>query len=203
MTFTIGLDCDGVCYAWEKTARYMLRGLLRSQGRDIPHELTVPSTHWDSVPESVTAEDWKWMWSEGVRNGLFRYGHCYPGAIEGAQALTELGDVMLITSRPKQAVHDTAAWIGFQFDKVPLAGIHILSHSEPKSQVSPAPNLFIDDAVHNLDDLLPNTKDHVRVILFDQPWNQGYEHELSHKWKRASGWPEAVELAAAAKAQEW
>lgn len=205
MTYTIALDCDGVLYAWEKTARYMLRRKYALEGREIPPALYQPSAHWDAILGIVPTEDWKWLWSEGITQGLFRYGHGEPGFIEGAQALAELGDVILVTSRPKSATNDTLAWAHLMLNKVPLAGIRILSHSEPKSTVDPAPNLFIDDAIHNVDDIVDNTRSHVRAILFDQPWNQGYEHAfgLDAKWKRGMGWPHTVLLAQDAKDQLW
>lgn len=203
MTYLIGLDIDGVCYTYDRSARYMLRERLARRGDPVPPELFTPSISWNSVEDVVSPEDWKWLYSGGVEEGLFRYGDVVGGAIYGVQDLNELGDVIAITSRPKQAVHDTLVWLSTMFDKAPLAGLHILSHGQKKSEVRPRPNIYIDDAMHNIDEILLNTPSHVRAILFDQPWNQGYEADRligRSRWRRAYGWPDVVRLVASDKA---
>jgi 5'(3')-deoxyribonucleotidase len=204
MTYIIGLDIDGVCYHFERTARYMLRRKLSDEGREVPAALYEPSYSWNAIEENVSPEDWGWLWTAGVEAGLFRYGHVVGGAIEGVQALNELGDVVAITTRPKQAVHDTLVWLATMFDKAPLSGINILSHGQAKSEVRPQPNIYVDDGTHNLDDIVENTKPHVRAVLFDQPWNQGYTHPYrNHRWARAVGWAEVVRLVREAKEGVW
>jgi 5'(3')-deoxyribonucleotidase len=170
--FIIGLDLDGVCYHFDRTARYMLRQRIVSSGRIVPDDLLVPAAHWNSIRDCVTDDDWDWLWSDGVRAGLFRYGHVVGGSIEGIQALNNLGDVIVITARPKEAVHDTLVWLSTMFDKAPLSGVVIQSHGQKKSEVNPRPHVYIDDGVHNVNDILDNTK--APVILYQQPWNSGY-----------------------------
>lgn len=192
MTFVCGLDLDGVVYHYDRTARYMLRRHIEDDGREVPAALHEPSRHWDWVRDHVSAEDWHWLWDTGVKRGLFRYGHVVGGAIEGVQALNQLGDVIAVTSRPKQAVHDTLVWLATMFDKAPLSGLVINSHGQSKSDVRPAPDVFIDDGAHFVDDLLRNTSAH--VIMYDQPWNEGYFARLDygHRFTRAHGWREVV-----------
>jgi len=186
----IGLDLDGVCYNWDKTARYMLRKRYVNSGRVIPIELTTESRSWDYIMEAVTPDDWKWLWSEAIDQGLYRYGNVVKGAIEGVQELNELGDVIVITHRPKTAVHDTLVWLSTMFDKAPLSGLVIQSHKgQRKSDVRPQPDVYIDDAIHNAEDILENTDK--RIIVYDQPWNQS--GPVSHKrLARAYGWSEVV-----------
>lgn len=160
----IGLDLDGVCYEWEKTARYMLRRRILDRGDVCPGPLLVESQHWDWIQQHVSANDWKWLWSEGVEQGLFRYGHVVKGAIEGTTALANLGEVFVVTARPREAYGDTLAWLAFMFDKVPIAGVHFTP-----AKINAGADLYIDDHVENVQTLLAHGK---ACVLFDREWNR-------------------------------
>lgn len=179
--FNIGLDLDGVTYHWERTARYLLRTYRGCAN------LADYSQSWDWIEEQVSREDWAWLWDEGVKHGLYRHGHVVTGAIIGAKALCELGDVFLITSRPKFALKDTLDWLSLHFNEVEFSGLNILSFGQLKSTVRPDCDVYIDDGDQNLHDLTGAGK---HVVLFDQPWNQ--EIHLPHNadlWLRATdGW---------------
>lgn len=186
--FIMGLDLDGVCYHFDRTCRYMLRRRITDRGEVPSPDLLEDSTTWNGVQELVSKNDWTWLWTEGVKQGLFRYGHVVSGSIEGVQALNQLGDVVAITSRPKEAVHDTIVWLATMFDKAPLSGIVIQSFGQKKSEVSPLPHVYVDDAGHNADDILRNTSS--SVVLFDTPINQGYPAQP--RLYRAKGWRDVV-----------
>lgn len=172
----IGLDIDGVMYKWDKTARYMLREVLPNS----PYKqlLTVESKGWDWIKENVAPEHWKWLWNEGVRLGLFRYGHLYPGTIQAVRRLAEIGEVVLITHRPKEAVTDTLAWLGLL--NLPIAGLHLLTAGEPKSLVQPTCDVYLDDKPANVEDLAKHTTART-VCLMRRPWNFHYRP-----------WPESI-----------
>jgi hypothetical protein len=167
----IGLDIDGVIYEWDRTARYMLREVLPNS----PYKYRPPGTiglhfessSWDFIQERVSKEHWNWLWTEGVRLGLFRYGHLYTGSIQAIRELATIGDVVLITHRPKQAVTDTLAWLGYL--DLPLAGVHLLTNQENKGDVTPC-DIYLDDKPENCEDLLRATDG--TVCLMDRPWNQ-------------------------------
>lgn len=162
----IGLDIDGVMYKWDKTARYMLRDVLpNSPYKEV---LQQESQGWDWIKEQVTPEHWEWLWTEGVRLGLFRYGHLYPGTIQAVRRLAEIGDVVLITHRPKTAVTDTLAWLGLL--NLPIAGLHLLTNMEPKSLVQPQCDVYLDDKPDNVTDLYLKTSAKL-VCLMRRPWN--------------------------------
>jgi 5'(3')-deoxyribonucleotidase len=180
----IALDLDGVCYEWEKTARYMLRRKRMLENQPIPLELMRESDSWDAIEHAVTAAEWAWLWSEGVKEGLFRYGHCCRGAIEGVHALSEIGDVIIVTSRPPSAVRDTLAWLTFMFDKTPLAGIHFTG-IESKSAIFA--DVYIDDGAHNIVSLRAQGK---RVIAVMRAWNFGLQLGSG---PAAFTWPAIVE----------
>ena len=190
MTFRIGLDLDGVAYDWDKTARYMMRQHYINTGRPVPVELNIPAQSWDWINYAVEPDDWKWLWTEGIAEGLFRYGHIVKGAIEGVQELNELGEVTVITSRPKAAVHDTLVWLSTMFDKAPISGLVIQTErDQKKSDVVPVPDVYIDDALHNARDILELTKS--EVVLFNQPWNTNSILEHS-RLTRANRWAEVI-----------
>jgi uncharacterized HAD superfamily protein len=165
----IGLDIDGVMYKWDKTARYMLRDVL--PGSPYKETLKQESQGWDWIKENVEPRHWEWLWTEGIRLGLFRYGHSYPGTIQAIRSLAMLGDVVLITHRPKEAITDTLAWLSLL--NLPLAGLHLLTNSEPKSIVRPSCDIYLDDKPDNIVDLAEHTSAD-EVCLMRRPWNAAW-----------------------------
>jgi len=168
----IGLDIDGVMYKWDKTARYMLRDVL--PGSPYKKTLQQESQGWDWIKENVEPEHWRWLWAEGIKLGLFRYGHLYPGTIQAVRRLAEIGEVVLITHRPKEAITDTLAWLGLL--NLPLAGLHLLTNAEPKSIVRPTCDVYLDDKPDNIVDLAENTSAE-QVCLMRRPWNKVWTPE--------------------------
>jgi 5'(3')-deoxyribonucleotidase len=186
----IGLDLDGVCYQWEKTARYMLRQRIVGRGDVCPGPLLVESLHWDHIQENVEKRDWEWLWDEGVKQGLFRYGHVVSGSIEGTTQLAALGDVFIVTARPKAAYGDTLAWLAFMFDKVPIAGVHFTS-----DKLSANADIYVDDHLDNVQSLLGNNK---ACVLFDRAWNrrQVLMDDEPPFFERAATWRGVVDAVA-------
>ncbi len=183
----IGLDIDGVIYQWDKTARYMLREVLPNSPYNEPDEffqdglfrgmrmkspLRQESQSWDYIQKHVAPEHWEWLWTEGVRLGLFRYGHLFPGAVQAVRKMAEKNDVILVTHRPKAAVKDTLAWLALQ--DLPIVGLHLLTEGEPKSTVRPSFDAFIDDKPENVEDVSENS-DCMNVILMRRPWNRHFK----------------------------
>lgn len=162
----IGLDVDGILYEWERTARYMLREVLPDSPYTKDGPLGVPSTRWNYIKDNVSREHNKWLWDEGVKLGMFRHGHLYPGTIEAVKRLARRGQIVIITHRPERAVPDTLAWLAYH--QLPLSEIHILSNQEPKSQISNL-DVFLDDKPENCTDML---KTGAEVCIWDRPWNQ-------------------------------
>lgn len=154
-----GIDVDGVLYHFHKTAVYMLNS-QRGYSLDVNDW-----SEWDWLKHQVKNNDYQWLWSAGVKNGLFRYGHMYKGAIEGLHALSALGDVVIITHRPKAAVQDTMDWLSFF--KMPVTEVYLMTEGQAKSAVKC--DLYVDDKVENIKDYLYNTKG--VALLWDRPWN--------------------------------
>ncbi len=162
----IGLDVDGILYKWDLTAGYMLREVLPDSPYTGEPLLMQESESWNHIQQIVAPEHWKWLWTEGVRLGLFRHGHMYKGTIQAVRRLALQGDIVIITHRPKAAVPDTLAWLAYQ--QLPIAEIHILTNGEPKSRV-PNLDVFLDDKPENCTDML---KTGAEVCIWDRPWNQ-------------------------------
>ena len=163
----IGVDLDGVVYRFSDTANYLIKAHF---GIEIPEW-----SSWDFAPDylrSIGAPDvWSWLWTHGIDLGLFRYGSIYKGSREALIQLSELGDLVVITARPKTAVNDTLEWLAYQ--RFPTSEVHILSGA-PKSTVKC--DVYIDDSADNVLELHTNT-DGV-VFLADRPWNRGLNWPL-------------------------
>lgn len=193
MASVVVVDLDGVCYEFDRTARYMLRnfrGYTNLRGE---------STHWDHIKQSVDPADWQWLWSEGVERGLFRYGHMVSGARVGLERLRDRGyRLRVATKRPAQATSDTLDWISMYFQGIPLDGLHILGPDETKAQVNG--DWLIDDNTDNLREWLDTGR---KAIQFLQPWNEGWEVRCHIKCYeanapscliRADGWSGVTEV---------
>lgn len=186
----IGVDIDGVLYEWSKTCRYLLREVLPDSpyGRDGP--LGRESTNWNYIQDNVSPEHWRWLWTEGVRLGMYRHGHLVHGAVQGVRTLADAGHhIVIISHRPPFAVNDTLAWLSHH--GLPLHGIHLLANEAPKSDVMPRCDAYVDDKPDNVLDLAKNTEARL-VALFDQPWNQDLRGAGAHRVRRVHGWPDFV-----------
>jgi 5'(3')-deoxyribonucleotidase len=163
----IGIDLDGCAYEWERTARYMLREILPNS----PYKETLrgESQGWNWIQERVLPGHWAWLWKQGVELGLFRHGHVSTGAIQGIRELATLGDVIVVTHRPKQAVVDTLAWLAYQ--QLPLTGVHLLTAEENKGLVRPGFDVFLDDKPQNIIDVRDNST--AFTYIMRRPWNEG------------------------------
>lgn len=175
---TVVVDLDGVCYEWSRTAMYMLR---RYRGLSFQHS---ESQSWDYIQENIPAEEWDWLWNEGVEQGLFRYGHMVKDCRWALEGIHSLGhDIKICTHRPDTAVNDTLEWVTYHFKGIPLRDIRILSNGEPKTVVSG--DILIDDKPSNI---VQWAKGNREAILFSRPWNDKYQ------WAPVgNGWSDTVQ----------
>ena len=189
------IDLDGVVYEWQRTVRYML-----NHYRDTKLPPVSEFWHtWNAPKELISKQDWRWLWSQGVKLGLFRYGHMTKGARIGLQELDRMGhDLLIATSRPVVAVNDTLEWVSLYFRDIPLVGIHILSDGEDKRDVDA--DVLVDDRLENALSWGEGGQVYKRALLFDRPWNQVNDHRETHDLPRKSvvrvkGWEGVVEWA--------
>jgi 5'(3')-deoxyribonucleotidase len=156
---------DGVIYRWQDTAIYLLNTF---RGTKISYEAW---NRWDYLKETISDADWKWLWKEGVEEyGLFRYGSIYKGSQQFLKEMEPICDNVIITSRPGSAVQTTMEWLSYQ--RIPTTEVHIVGHTQLKSQIQPYCDIVIDDAEHNAKDILANTPS--VVIMPARPWNLGF-----------------------------
>lgn len=180
----IAVDLDGVCYEWDRTARYMLK---QYRGAVIPKGET---EYWDYLKDAVSKQDWRWLWDEGVDKGLFRYGHMVKDARVGLEALVAAGhSILVVTHRPASAISDTVDWLSYFFRGIPIAGLHVLSNGEDKWRTGA--DVLVDDKPQNIVNFYYNTDG--TAILFDRPWNRELEAEMDSLYI-AKGWREVVRI---------
>lgn len=176
----IMIDLDGCVYKWEETARYLLKA---HRGLDIG-----VSEDWNYIQQRISEDDWKWLWSEGVRLGVFRHGNLYRGAADALSQLSDIGTLVACTSRPDAALEDTLAFLAYQ--RFPFSEVHVLSAGQPKSEVAHC-DVYLDDGPHNIEDLARNIFG-ATVCVMDRPWNRQVQTEKHVH--RVTGWPEFVAL---------
>lgn len=169
MRLRIGVDLDGVLYRWDDTARHMLRerfGLELSE-----------SQAWDYIKDNVPEDAWRWLWTKGVHEGLFRHGSLYKGAADAMRRLCKEHDVVVITKRPRSAVRDTLAWLAYQ--RWEPREVHIVEGS--KTEVRRC-DVYVDDSWDNCNELATKFRDSA-VLLWNRPWNtkRMYPYRV-HTW---------------------
>lgn len=174
----VALDLDGVCYEFDRTARFMIaRRLGYAQGKDLPW-------NHDEYNRGVDKEHWSWLFGQRQIDPLFRHGHLYRGAIEGVRELAKRNDVVVVTKRPRRATQVTLEWLAY--NRLPVSEVHVLQ-GLPKSSV-PC-DIYIDDRIDVVQEILDNTN--ACVVLFEQPWNRTWPVELKRMFGRievADGW---------------
>lgn len=157
-----GIDLDGVVYNWESTAR---RLLSQHTGVTLPM-----STHYDSLKDAVTPEDWAWLWRHPDQ--LFFDGDDYDGAVKTLQKLHRAGhDLIIITQRPRSARLATLSWISDRW--IPAKEVHVLEFGQLKSSV--LCDWYVDDDPNVCEELELAGK---RVFVMDRPWNRDSKSDM-------------------------
>ncbi len=185
----IGIDIDGVCYQWTKTARYMLREILPNSPYTKDGPLGTECTRWDYIKDNVEPKHDKWLWDEGIKLGLFRHGHLFPGTIKALRKLAEYGRLVAITQRPTRAAEDTFAWINFH--RLPFYEVHVLQ-GQSKTTIAQC-DAYIDDKPENVVELKEAFPDST-VCLPDRPWNTDFV-AADHNVVRTYSWDDFVQIA--------
>jgi 5'(3')-deoxyribonucleotidase len=179
----IVVDLDGVCYEFDKTARYMMRTYL-----GLP-DLDTEAQYWDDLKDRVPQSAWRWLWNEGVELGLFRYGHMVQGTRLGLNKLVEEGhEIVFATHRPKHAVQDTVDWLSLYMKDIPYTGLHFMSNGEEKHTIHA--DVLVDDKPENVVNWYYFGDG--KAILFDRAWNRELEAEFDNGLYIAKGWDQVV-----------
>lgn len=157
----LGIDLDGVVADFNT-------GWITRYNSDFGADVAFDAVRaWDAIP-SLThfrhmGEFWKWA-QDHDGSSLFRHLETYPGAVDTLWRLAkDRHQIVILTTKPPWAIHDTFAWLAEH--RIPSREVHILDR---KWEVDC--DVYLEDAPHNLDDLVANRPDRV-VGRFVRPWN--------------------------------
>ncbi|MFQ5967736.1 MAG: hypothetical protein ACE5MI_09010 [Acidimicrobiia bacterium] len=157
----LGIDLDGVVadfnQGWIDRYNQEFGTELHNESVDSWDGL-VAETHFRSMGDF-------WHWARDLGDGsIFRHLDAYPGAIETLEHLDSRGhDIVILTSKPPWAVHETFAWIADQ--AVPTHEVHILD-----DKWTVACDVYLDDAPHILKGFRKHRPE-ATACRYVRPWN--------------------------------
>lgn len=162
----IGLDLDGVVANWDATARMWL-----NQHKGYRFPVAEPSPSWHYIESKVKPDDWRWLWTDAIKRGMFAELFTFPGAQSFVRALTQLGDVVVLTARPPDTFEDTLSW--WKENKFPrVTSWNFFSTGAEKVNV--VVDYFIEDNLeYAVNYYKCGPRNNAAVILLDRPYNQG------------------------------
>jgi 5'(3')-deoxyribonucleotidase len=162
----LGIDLDGVVADFNT-------GWTRLYNAEFGAEIGPDSTTAWNAPAQLPhfgsmSAFWRWARTCGPGGvSLFRTLEPYPGALEALGRLSKRHRVVIITTKPRYAVHDTYAWIAEH--QLPTTEVHIV---DDKSSI--ACDVYLEDADHNLV-RLAEARPEAIVCRFVRPWNHPQE----------------------------
>jgi 5'(3')-deoxyribonucleotidase len=160
----LGIDLDGVVADFNA-------GWIMLYNDDFGTSLGVDDVDGWNAPVRLThfqsmSEFWRWSATAGHGASIFRVLRPYPDAVETLQRLGRRHHVVIVTTKPDFAIHDTYAWLAEH--QVPTTEVHIV---DDKTTVSC--DVYLEDADHNLEDLR-DSHPAALVCRFVRPWNHAH-----------------------------
>lgn len=161
----LGIDLDGVVAdfnaGWIDRYNNDFGGALLPEHVDVWDAPTL-LTHFTHMDEF-----WSWARTSGGGASIFRVLQPYHGAIAALQRLARRHRVVIVTTKPDFAVHDTFEWLAEH--RVPTNEVHIVD----EKWTVPC-DVYLDDADHNLAALRAKRPDAV-VCRYVRPWNDAHD----------------------------
>jgi len=158
----LGIDLDGVVADFNTgwIARYN-----EEFGASIPFDAV---RVWDGLHELTHFPDstgfWDWIRNRGGES-IFRHLETYEDAVPTLRRLDDAGHhIVVITTKPDWAVHDTLAWIADH--RIPTREVHI---TWQKGRV-PC-DVYLDDAPHQVEQIRA-ARPEALTCRFVRPWNR-------------------------------
>lgn len=164
----LGIDLDGVVADFNTG---WMRRYNEQFGADLDPSMV---TSWNAMLDLTRFESMQefWRWAEGgPRPSIFRDLPAFPDAVPAMQRLARDHKIVIITTKPRWAVHDTFAWISEH--GLPTQEVHMISR---KWEVEC--DVYLDDAPHLLPRLVSYRPD-ATVVRFARPWNRDVEGTLT------------------------
>lgn len=157
----LGIDLDGVVADFNA-------GWVRFYNRDFGADLGEDAvTEWNGIPAATHFRSMRdfWRWASDLDGySLFRHLDPYPDAIDALWTLATWHEIVILTTKPHFAIHDTFAWISEQ--QLPTREVHILD-----DKFSVECDVYLDDAPHHIRRIARNRPDAV-TVRFVRPWNR-------------------------------
>lgn len=168
----LGIDLDGVVADFNSG---WIRRYNAEFGADVAFDAVVA---WDGIPALThfrhMGEFWDWAKDHDGQT-LFRHLETYEGALETLARLSRAHQIVVITTKPGWAVHDTFAWISDR--RFPTREVHIT-----RQKWSVDCDVYLDDAPHVLQDLV-TARPQAMVCRFVRPWNEPVRGVVDvHSW---------------------
>lgn len=161
----LGIDLDGVVAdfnaGWIERYNAQFGATLLPEHVDIWDAPTL-MTHFTDM-----GEFWSWASTAGGGSSIFRVLQPYQGAIEALERLNTFHHVVIVTTKPTFAIHDTFEWLAEH--RVPTREVHIV---DDKSTVDC--DVYLDDADHNIESLLVAHPDSL-VCRYVRPWSRSHQ----------------------------
>ncbi|MDA2978454.1 MAG: hypothetical protein O3B42_01635 [Actinomycetota bacterium] len=157
----LGIDLDGV------VADFNAGWMSRYNAEHGTSLTTDQVDHWDAMVDltefSSDTEFWEWA-RNGDRPGLFRHLPVFPDALPALNRLASEHTIVIITTKPRWAVHETYAWLSD--NRIPTREVHIT-----RTKWTVDCDIYLDDGPHNLEALVGKRPDRA-TCRFVRPWNQ-------------------------------
>ena len=157
----LGIDLDGVVADFNA-------GWIARYNDDFDASVPLDAVQvWDGIHELTHFPDmagfWEWARGHG-RGSIFRHLETYDDAVPTLERLSKAGhDIIVITTKPPWAVHDTFAWIADH--RIPTKEVHMTWH---KWRV-PC-DAYLDDAPHQIESI-HRARPEALMCRFVRPWN--------------------------------
>ncbi len=160
----LGIDLDGVVADFNA-------GWIARYNTMFDAELTPDHVDVWNAPTTLThftnmGEFWRWARTSGGGASIFRVLEPYHGALDSLERLAAGHHIVIVTTKPAFAIHDTYEWLAEH--RVPTREVHIV---DDKTTVDC--DVYLDDADHNLE-ALAAARPSASVCRFVRPWNQAH-----------------------------